>query len=69
MWVDARKKRMYFATLMPGTSRKVNTFTAHRWLAVDEDTEKQLLIGNRREYIPRKNKQSRRRNVYITLPS
>ena len=68
MWVDRRKKRAYFASLMPGTSRKVNTFTSHRWVAVDEETDKQLLVGNRREYTPRRNKESRRANVYITLP-
>ncbi|CAB3983523.1 A disintegrin and metallo ase with thrombospondin motifs 14 [Paramuricea clavata] len=68
MWVDRRKKRTYFASLMPGTSRKVNTFTSHRWLAVDEETEQVLLVGNKQEYSPRKNKQTRRTNVFITLP-
>ena len=68
MWVDRRKKRTYFASLMPGTSRKVNTFTSHRWLAVDEETEQVLLVGNKQEYSPRKNKQARRTNVFITLP-
>lgn len=68
MWVDRRRKRTYFATLMPGTSRKVNTFTSHRWVAIDEDSNKQLLLGNRREYIPKQNKQNRRTNVYVTLP-
>ncbi|XP_028397063.1 A disintegrin and metalloproteinase with thrombospondin motifs 3-like isoform X2 [Dendronephthya gigantea] len=68
MWVDRRRKPTFFATLMPGTSRLVNTFTSHKWMALDEDTNKQFLVGNKREYTPRKNKESRRTNVLITLP-
>ena len=53
---------------MPDTARTVNTFTVHRWVAIDEETEKQLLIGNKLEYKPRKNTPASRTNVYIKVP-
>lgn len=66
-YVDVRG-RHYFATLMPGSSRRVNTFTSHRWVAMDESSEKMLLVGNKQRYTPRKNDASQRTNVAITVP-
>ena len=67
-WLDLYGNRRYFVTLGPNQRRAINTYANTKWVAVDESSQKLFLMNGNRHYLTRRNDESYRGDVVITVP-
>lgn len=67
-YLEGRTQK-FFQILSAGKETAVDTYTAHKWLVKDRDTNKQLLIDNVKLFSPPPGyTAARRKRAYITIP-